>query len=299
MLYQFCRGIQDALSLRNSWVVIQGSPKIKNKLVKIWCLNLVLIFGSMLIFEIVSWLLSSIDHRIILALEYIYYTLLVYPTYLISLLLNGHWYNKISQEAFSMRSKEILKDNARQKPNATGNSLTRKLQKLDPLTRLSNDLYRLLLGIIYLIQTSLITRFPFIGQILFLISISWLYSLYSFEYVWAIFDFSQQDRLNYFSKRWLYFIGYGLPLALCTLFVKTLLRDVIFAIVFPLLIVNSFWAKPQVMDLNARLPSSFNPFALSQLWLSALVNRGLLDIYSIIVRLFHCCRRRPSKAATK
>jgi etoposide-induced 2.4 mRNA len=53
-------------------------------------------------------------------------------------------------------------------------------------------------------------------HVLYSVHLSLLYSLYAFEYKWIEMGWEIDRRLTYIEIHWIYFIGYGLPLALTT-----------------------------------------------------------------------------------
>lgn len=284
MLSILAQGCSDALTVRRTYD-LRRHARIWTKLKKIWLLNSTLFLGLVLLHEYPVWyLLAAILGSSSLMLQLwklIYHCALIYPIYLISLLLNGRWYLRIAEEALAQRAEELSRSKltSLQQKQVQPTAIRRSQPAL---TLLTNDLYRLIFGLVYLGQVALLGQLPLIGGILLIIATSFMYALYSFEYVWSLLGLTQHQRLVYLSERWLYMIGYGLPLALSGYFAPPIVRDIIFATFFPFFIINSVWAKP-IKTANTWLPLKINPFALAQLCVSPLLKRGFSDIYNVTI----------------
>jgi etoposide-induced 2.4 mRNA len=276
---QVLRGLRDALS-STGIKTIQGNPKLSKKIRKALFLNFlflaVLVVLDYVVSPLLEWLLNGNSIAVSL-LQIGYYTALLYPIYIICLLLNSRWYAKIAEEALTERAYQIAQDKL--SPSQLKRSQPRiSRANAGGLSQLTNELYRLILGIVYIIQLALCAKLPFIGTICLWIGTCWLCSLYSFEYVWSLLGLTQHERLTYFSERYLYMLGFGLPLAVNAALSPGLVREIVFAVGFPFFIINSIWAKPVKID-SGRFPARFNPFGLSQVFISPLLKRGIGELY--------------------
>ena len=290
MLRILVAGLTDALSPRRL-TMIWHDKVIMSKLRKTWLLNMCLFLGSLLFFEQglmrgLSYILEA-ESLTSNAFRYAYYFTFLYPVYFITLLLNGRWYSRVAEQALAKRAGDIARANLTSHQRGRATQLLHSRQS--GLAQLTGELYRLIFGFVYLAQSALVSRLPFVGGLALFAWLAFMYSLYAFEYVWSLLGMTQQQRLAYFSTHWLYMLGYGAPLALNMMFSPPLVRDGLFAITFPLFIINSIWAKPVKLPENSRLRQRINPFWLSQLCSTPLIKRGIGDLYRAAVRLLLCC----------
>lgn len=65
-------------------------------------------------------------------------------------------------------------------------------------------MYRAILVAFFLLQTVLSYLVPVIGPVLSFIHLSWLYSLYCFEYKWSLAGWSLEKRLGHLEQNWYY-----------------------------------------------------------------------------------------------
>jgi etoposide-induced 2.4 mRNA len=121
------------------------------------------------------------------------------------------------------------------------------------IERLSGELFRTLLMLLFGIQITLLGFIPYgIGRFLSIIQLSWTYSIYSFDYKWSHLAWSQDYRLRYIERRWAYFLGFGLPIVLLTFHMPGLLSSGVFAFMFPFCIILATVASPQTSDRKRR-----------------------------------------------
>jgi etoposide-induced 2.4 mRNA len=203
-----------------------------------------------------QWPFPSENHTLIL--YHILQLLWLYPIYSISFILNAIWYQDIADQAFAVGG---------QKQPKTTVDWPRFVNSL------AGELYRVLLTLSFLLQHFLVSFIPYVGKYLSFIHMCWLYSLYSFEYKWALLNWSMEKRVEFFEDRGFYFVGFGMPFALLTVAFPAFINGGVFALAFPLFIILAMEAPVERCPPSLSVPIFSMPSRINVFFLRFLGNR--------------------------
>eukprot|EP01084_Bolivina_argentea_P155271 270584_1 len=218
----------------------------------------------------------------------------------------------IKNDAFSFSS-PTLKDTSKNRfSNSNSSSQSHKQLKQDKQrspgnllssihNTLNEEIYHCLFLIVFNVQILLFSKvgamcsvialrfeyesiaqlFNYIGLLTAFFLFSWQHSFLSFEYKWIMEGIPLDNRLKYFEQRVPYFSGFGAPLTLMVLVAPSLISTGIYALTFPLFIIQAIESKPVYTNDNASIlenekrkwkkPARINIFGTTKLFQSILI----------------------------
>jgi hypothetical protein len=239
-LVLFLFGFLDSINLKRVLEYFLCSKKIRQLFIYCFLLNAVLFTGMILTYEFfMNYIVMSnnIIGDFLIQFKWLF-TIVYYPfllvVYLISFILSSFWFLDIAEEAISIERRFFENKNF-------------ESVKVDNVTRIRNEIIRILLVLLFFVQILVCTYIPYIGPLIELLHYSFLYSLYCFEYKWGT-DSYLQKNLAFFEQNAAYFMGFGFIFALCTKFFPFLLSTGIYAILFPIFVLTAVRATPPAVN---------------------------------------------------
>lgn len=247
----FLFGFLDSINLRRVLEYFLCSKKIRELFVYCFLLNAVLFTGMILGYEFFMNYIVMADNiigYILIQFKWMF-TIIYYPllliAYLVSFILSSFWFLDIAEEAISIERRFFENKNF-------------ESAKVDNVTRIRNEIIRILLVLLFFVQILVCTYIPYFGNLIELLHYSFLYSLYCFEYKWGT-DSYLQKNLAFFEQNAPYFMGFGFIFALLTKFFPFLLSTGIYAILFPIFLLTAVRATPPAVK-NENIKDFVNSF---------------------------------------
>jgi len=234
-------GVRDAVTMHQCVFFLARSEVIRLRSLQCFMLNGVIFLGSILLFNWAVDPVLSVMRRLVqddevwatdfvaASFSVLYKVLWIYPIYCISFILNTVMYQEVADSALGL---------LQHKPS----------RPAPPLERLINEAFRVLLNLVYIIETNLLYYVPVAGPSLYFIHSCWLASIYCFEYRWVHQRWTSNERLDYFERHWLYFAGFGFPVSFVSFLCPRFIDAGVFALLFPVFVLTASNAEPKELQ---------------------------------------------------
>ncbi|CAK0785578.1 hypothetical protein CVIRNUC_008788 [Coccomyxa viridis] len=244
-------GVRDALCVWRCIEFFVHDPRILRKTGECFGLNGLIFLGSILLWDYglspgMQWLLRAVGSTagaeyILACLQAVYILLWLLPVYCISFALSCVWYQELAElamrwlQSHAAAAGDAAGERAGAKEAAGGSPL---------MVQMAHEVYRVVLFGVFYLQVSLLGYLPYIGKGLYLILVSWLYALYSFDYRWGLSRKHLQQRVAFFQQHWAFFLGFGCVCTIATCSWPFFKQAAIMNMAYPLFILVACKSDP-------------------------------------------------------
>ncbi|KAK4318440.1 hypothetical protein Pmani_010549 [Petrolisthes manimaculis] len=158
----------------------------------------------------------------------------VLPLFLLSRIINTIWFQDIADSAYRQRQG--------------------RPQLISSVSKLVADvLISIFIEVLFLIQANvvmMVSPLMGVGLVLSGVHMCMLNALYAFEYRWFNMGWELYKRLSFIEQNWPYFMGFGAPLAVITMYPSSVyVSGCLFALLFPVFIISANEADP-ILNTN-------------------------------------------------
>eukprot|EP00879_Flechtneria_rotunda_P014366 GHRR01015010.1.p1 GENE.GHRR01015010.1~~GHRR01015010.1.p1 ORF type:complete len:283 (+),score=111.60 GHRR01015010.1:736-1584(+) len=227
-------------------------------------------------------------------LHAVFQLLWLLPVYAISLLVSCIWYQQIAVAAYEVQQQQQQQTPAQQQPSghqqpqqlqnqpsvtapgaaaptSFGVQQAGVLQKaaarssstsgggggsmMQVLEGTAQELFRVLLFMVFTIEVYFVGLLPFVGFTLNVLFLSWLYAYYCYDYKWSLQGKHLPARLSYFEANWAFFAGFGFPCVIATVLFPFHTGAALANMLFPVFILVASSSDP-VSAQRRRMASS-------------------------------------------
>jgi len=226
-------GIQDSVHIEYNLIKALMTEKEIIKIFKdILIINIFIYYlPSILYYKIIP---ESVSLLFYLNLKYYYHIVNIFwyfPIFIITQLSNLHFYSKIIyyySEKNNNRSFDIK--------------------------YISQTFFYQLCYIFINFSINLIYYIPHVGNFLYLLSVTFFYSFYCYDYKYNIYKIDYNSKIYFYEKNWAYFLGNGLPFGIILLIFNTMEAYVLISCILPIMIINSFYNERKLESEYIRVP---------------------------------------------
>jgi etoposide-induced 2.4 mRNA len=241
-------GCFEPINLHKCYCLYKKNPDLRATLWNCFVLNLFIYAGSMIIVPQIIWpcvLLIFPPHFRGVIAPYsgvLWYWFWVVPMFILNQIFGFAWYQKIANHA-----------TAEAKPQQAARQQGLIQVITSAANFVSDEVFRalttLLFTILFDVFKLVVEKTPWcgatLGQAFWVISRSWVWSWYAFDYIWATEGRALFHRTGYFEMHWSYFLGFGLPTTLAMARMPFGIYEATFGFVFPIWLMLASFAKPQ------------------------------------------------------
>ena len=261
ILWAVKTGFMEPLNLYKCYTLCMKNPDLRTTLYNCFLLNLFIYAGSMLVIPLVIWpcvLLIFPRHFRGIIEPYsgmLWYWFWVIPMFILNQIFGLHWYQKIANRVTA----EVKPLQA-----AKQQGLIRMLTSIS--NAVADEAFRgvttFFFTILFEVFKLVVEKTPWCGAQLstafWVMSRSWIWSWYAFDYIWGTQGRDIKIRIAYFESHWSYMLGFGLPATLAMAWMPFGIYEATFGFVFPVWLMLAAFAQPEKSGF--RLPL----FALSK-----------------------------------
>jgi len=170
------------------------------------------------------------------------------PAHAASFALSLLWYNRVAGEAWEAVQAE------RCHGNYVAAVQLQRGPKRQGLGAAAEEAYRALLFCFFVLQALACSALPRVGGALGFMMWAWLYAYFSFDYKWALSNWTFERRVQFFEGHWLFMLGFGTPCAIVAYATSPYAGAAGSASLFPLSITLAMASGPA--DLRQRVAAA-------------------------------------------
>lgn len=204
------------------------------------------------------------------------------PTFCACLAVNGSWCSSIAKRVLQLQQRRDTDHNSTTTAAAAHGSLSGSghaaLQHQPATGIIGDQIYRIVICVVYILQTWMASHIPFIGGVLNWFMMSWLFAFYCFDFKWSLVAVPLSVRIQFFERHWAFFGGYGSLLSSITALLPHFIAATTVAAVLPVSIIlacGDMRPVERVIRVSKRYGGS-PPGSLRIFWLTDILCAALL-----------------------